>query len=452
MEHQIMFRRFVVLIAAGASLAAAADVRVVEEIAVKVNGDIITRGELDEQRRLLETMLRQEQKLAGAQLAAAVEERSKDILSDKIDELLLVQRAKDLNISVDADVNRRVAQMQVESKITDPDKFHDYVRQATGLPWEEFHQKLVNSYLTNRVISQEVGSRIAFSEPELRKYYEDHKADFVRQEEVYLSQIFISTEGKTPEQVANAEKKGKDLAARARKGERFSDLANANSDDPETAKTGGHLPARQRGMSLKEIDDFAFKEKKGAVTEPIKIANPPGFVVVRIDERFEAGQAPFEDVKEQIQDKLSEPKMGPKVRDLLTRLRQQAFLEVKDGYVDTNAAPGKDTHWHDVAQLKPQTITKEEVLAHRRPKKVLGILPAPRIFGSSKKAPEVDTSTLGTHKEDTASAATTTADATTPAADSSTSSSKRTSKKSSDSPKELTPNAPAPTATVPIKQ
>src|SRR5271157_1498144 len=186
MEHQIMFRRFVVLMAAGVSLAAAADIRVVEEIAVKVNGDIITRGELEEQRRELEMYLRQEQKLSGAQLAGAVEEQSKDLLRDKIDELLLVQKAKDLNISVDSEVNRRIAQMQVESKITDPDKFHDYVRQQTGIPWEEFHQKLANSYLTHRVISQEVGSHIAFAEPELRKYYEDHKAEFVRQEQVFL--------------------------------------------------------------------------------------------------------------------------------------------------------------------------------------------------------------------------------------------------------------------------
>src|SRR5690348_7195720 len=121
-----MFRRFVVLVAAGVSLAAAADVRVVEEIAVKVNGDIITRGELEEQKRETEMALRQEQKLTGAQLAAAIQEQSGNLLRDKIDELLLVQRAKDLNINVEAEVNRRIAQMQVESKITDPDKFHDY--------------------------------------------------------------------------------------------------------------------------------------------------------------------------------------------------------------------------------------------------------------------------------------------------------------------------------------
>ena len=251
----------------------------------------------------------------------------------------------------------------------------------------------MNSYLTHRVIGQEVQSRMAFPEPELRKYYEAHKSEYVRQEQVFLSQILISTEGKTPEQIANAEKKAKDLVTRARKGEKFSELASSNSDDPETARNGGQLPPRPRGMSLKAIDDFAFTQKKGYVSDPIKIRT--GFVIMKIDERFEAGQAPFEEVKEQVQDAMSEPMMGPKVRELLTRLRQQAFLEIKDGYVDTGAAPGKDTRWHDVAQLKAQTTTKEEVLAHKKKKKFLGIIP----HGNKTKTADVDTSTLGAPKE-----------------------------------------------------
>ena len=391
--------RFVVLMAAGVSLAAAADVRVVEEIAAKVNGEIVTRGDIEETKREMEQYLRANQKLTGSQLANALADQEKDILKEKIDELLLIQRAKDLNISVDSDVNRRIAQMQVESKIADPDKFHDWVREQTGIPYEEFKQKLTNNYLTHRVISQEVGSHIAIPEPEMRKYYEDHKADFVRQEQVFLSQILLSTEGKTPEQVAAAEAKAKDLVLRARKGEKFSELAQSNSDDTETARNGGQLPPRLRGQSLKAIDDFAFKEKRGAVSDPITI--PGGIAIVRIDERYEAGQASFEEVKDQINDIMVEPRMQPKIRDLLTKLRVQAFLEIKDGYTDTGAAPGKDTRWHDVAVLKPQTTTKEEVLAHRKKKRFLGVIP----HGNGKpKSSEIDTSTLGTPKDSAAPA------------------------------------------------
>ena len=81
------------------------------------------------------------------------------------------------------------------------------------------------------------------------------------------------------------------------------------------------------------------------------------------------------------------PKMEPKIREFLTKLRAQAFLEIKDGYVDSGAAPGKDTRWHDVAQIKPQTTTKEEVAARKR-KRLLGIIP--RKSAPAKPAQEAE--------------------------------------------------------------
>ena len=194
----------------------------------------------------------------------------------------------------------------------------------------------------------------------------------MREEQVFLSQILISTEGKTPEQTAAAEKKAKDLVARARKGEKFSDLARDNSDETETAKNGGYVGPMKRGLMDKAIEDVVFKGKKGDITDPFK--RPQGFLILKVEDRFEAGQASFEEVKNDIQERLVQPKMEPKVRELLTRLREQAFLEIKDGYVDSGAAPGKDTRWKDVAALKPQTTTKEEVAA-RRKKKFLWVIP-----------------------------------------------------------------------------
>jgi parvulin-like peptidyl-prolyl isomerase len=401
MEHRkyMLFRSFVVLIAASASLAMAADVRVVEEIAAKVNGSIVTRGDLEQQRHDLEMMLRQEQHLSGAALAAAVDEQSQNILREKIDELLLIQKAKDMDISVDSDVTRRIAEMRVQSKIDDPDKFDEAIRQQYGMTYEEFKQKMTDQFLIHKVISQEISSRIAIPEADLQKYYDAHKADFLRKAQVFLSQILISTEGKTPEQVANAEAKAKDIVARARRGEKFSDLVAANSDDPDTSKNGGQLPPLLKGQLRPEIEKIVFTEKKGYVTDPIGVTQPQkGFLILRIDERYEEGQASFDEVKEQIQETLAQPMMESKMRPYLTKLREAAFLEIKDGYVDTGAAPGKDTRWHDVAELKPQTVTKEEVAAHAPVphKKLLGVVPIP---GTTRKTTvaEADTSQLGTH-------------------------------------------------------
>ena len=369
-----MFRRFVVLIASTLAVCAAADnVKVVEEIAAKVNGDIITRGELEKKRLEIEAEAKR-QGLSGTRLQDAVKEAHADVLRKEIDTLLLVQKGKDLNINVDSEVTRRMAEIQVQQKIPDPDRFQQFIREQTGMTFEDFKQQMKNEMLTQRVIGQEVMRNINVPESELQKYYDEHKGDYMRKEaQVFLSQIVISTEGKSAEQVAVAEKKAKDLVARAKKGEKFTDLARDNSDDVETAKNGGYVGAMPKGMMDKAIEDTVFKEKKGFVSDPFKRAQ--GFVILKVEDRFEAGQASFDEVKNDLQERLTQPKAEGKVRIFLTQLREDAFLEIKEGYVDSGAAPGKDTRWKDVAALKPQTTTKEEVAA-RRKKHILWVIPA----------------------------------------------------------------------------
>jgi parvulin-like peptidyl-prolyl isomerase len=375
-----MSYRFIAFLAATLPIAHAADVRIVEEIVAKVNGDIITRGEIERQRKVIEEEFRREG-LTGTRLADAVKEQEKNALRDQIDQLLLVQKGKDLDLKVDPEVTRRIAQLQSQSRITDPDKFHDYIREQTGMSFEDFRDQLKKQMLTQRVIGDEISSRISIPEPDLKKYYDEHPNEFMREEQVFLSQVLISTEGKTPDQVAAAQKKATDLVARARKGEKFSDLARDNSDDPATARDGGQLPPYKRSdhLLVKDIEDRVFAMKKGQVTDPIKLPN--GFLILKVDERFEAGQASFEEVKSEITEKLAGPKMEPKVREFLSKLREDAFLEIKDGYVDSGAAPGKDTRWRDVVALKPQTTTKEEVAAKQK-RKLLKVIP----FGHKSSA------------------------------------------------------------------
>jgi peptidyl-prolyl cis-trans isomerase SurA len=363
---------YVVLLVATAAFCA--EVKIVEEIAVKVNGDVVTKSDLAERQHKLRQMLQQEEHLSGPALDTAVEQHSKDMLRDMVDERLLVHKAKELDIKVDADVTRRMSELQVMSGMADPDKFHDWVRQETGESFEEYKQQQTDQTLIHRLIESEVSSHIVVPEPDMRKYYADHMKDFVRKDQVYLSQLVISTANKTPEQVAAAQKKAEDLVARARRGEKFSELVIANSDDPETSRAGGQLPPQERGIMMKAIDDVVFNPKnaKGYVTDPIKIRD--GILILRIEDRTEAGQATFDEAKEQIQEFLARPKMEPKYRDFLNKLRQQAFLEIKDGYIDTGAVPGKDTRWHEVVGLKPETTTKEEVAAHRKRKKFLGVI------------------------------------------------------------------------------
>ena len=424
MRNQLMLRSSVVLCIASTLFAAAAyaaDVRVVEEIAVKVNGDIITRGDIEERKHFLRERLQQQEHLTGQALDRAVEDQSKDLLREMIDERLLVQKAKELDLKVDTEVNRQLSAMQVRSGIADPEKFHDWIHEQTGESFEDYKKQLTDGALGQRLVGSEIQSKIFIPDADLHKYYDAHKTDFVRKDEVFLSKIVISTEGKSPEQVALAEKKAQDLATRARRGDKFSELARSNSDDPETARDGGQMPPMERGMMVAAIEAKVFDASKGTVLDPIKLGD--GYVILRVDDRFDAGQESFDEAKDQIQNIMAQPLMEPKFREYATKLRQEAFLEIKDGYVDTGAAPGKDTRWHEVVGLKPETTTKEEVAAHRRRPKILGIIPHGTVAPGTKEtsgmdapvqtasvdAPSATSSGAATAGTDGASAAVTTA-------------------------------------------
>jgi peptidyl-prolyl cis-trans isomerase SurA len=356
---------------------------VVEEIVAKVNGEIVTRGELDKQRLQIEAELRQHG-VIGIALQDATNKGVADGLRDKIDALLLEQKGKELNINVDAELNRRFAQMQSESKISDPDKFHDFIREQTGETYEDFRLLMKNNLVGQRVISEEVYRNIVIPKAEIDKYYNEHKADFIRQEMVSLREILISTGNGSAEQVAAAEKKAKGLVEKARKGEaKFTDLARQNSDAP-TATSDGELGAFKRGDLAKEIDEVVFKNAKGYITDPIR--RPAGFEIYRVEEHYAAGQASEDEVESDINAKLMEPRAVPKVREYLSQLRQNAFLQIKAGYVDSGAAPGKDTTWQDPSSIRPETTTKEAVAAHAH-KKFLKVIPYGHVNGPKDTSP-----------------------------------------------------------------
>jgi hypothetical protein len=164
------------------------------------------------------------------------------------------------------------------------------------------------------------------------------------------------------------------LVSRARKGEKFPDLASANSD-ALSAQQGGALDPYVKGELAPEIEAAVWDHERGYVTDPIK--RDTGYLILKVDDHQKEGLAAFEEVQNEVQEKLFEPRRDPAVRAYLTKLRTEAFLEIKPGYEDSGAAPGKDTSWSDPAELKPETVTKEEVAARPRRKHLLGVVPLP---------------------------------------------------------------------------
>ena len=358
------------------------EIQVVEEIIAKVNGQIITHNDLAKERQnILEGL--QQQKLQGQQLEEAFKEQEQFLLQNRIDHLLLVERGKQLDINVEKDVSKYLAQIMLNLKVADQEELAQIITRESGMSFVDFRAEVENGILKERVVSQEVGSKVIISQEEIAKYYEEHKDDFIREERIFLSEILISTTGKDADGIAAAEEKANALVARARRGQEFAELARENSD-AQSKDNGGDIGNWKKGDLTSEIENIVWDKERNYVTDPVKIDS--GFLILKVLAHHQAGLAHLEEVNNEISNILFGPRFQPLVREYLTELRQQAFLEIKDGFVDTAAAPGKDTSWTDPAQLTPETITKEEVSAKRGRKRLLWLIPIPGTQRSPKSS------------------------------------------------------------------
>ena len=136
----------------------ATDTALVEEVVAKCNSDIVTRGDLDRARRELIESLRASG-VVGDELEEQLAEGEKNLLRDRIDQLMLTEKARDLNINVDTEVSKYLSAIQSESKIADPESFQAYIKERSGVSFEDYKQGVKNHYLTERVIREEVTER-----------------------------------------------------------------------------------------------------------------------------------------------------------------------------------------------------------------------------------------------------------------------------------------------------
>ncbi len=360
-----------------ASTLSAGETVVIEQIVAKVNADIITLGDLEESREMLAHELDAQCRNDKNCVAEQLEKRKDDVLRDQIDQTLLVQKAKDLNISVDSQVSRQMAEMQVKVGIKDPEEFRQFIQTQTGMAIEDYREKMKQGLLQQEVIGQEVSSKIVIPRSEVEKYYEDHKSEFHRDKEsVGLQEILIGKKSKDGLERTDAELKERtdEIYRRAKAGEKFGELAAENSD-AVSASEEGNLGYLAKGELNPEIEKIVFSEAKGFVAPPIQVPN--GFLILRIADKVSPGLQPLPVVENEIMNRLFSPRFQPAIRTYLTKLRTDAFLEIREGFHDSGEVSGKDTSWKDPAELKPETISKEEVAQQTRRKRLLWMIPIP---------------------------------------------------------------------------
>jgi peptidyl-prolyl cis-trans isomerase SurA len=308
--------------------------RLLEEIVARVNNEIITLSEFERaQTSLLEEVRQDCPNCTPVQLQAAEKDKRANLLRDLIDQSLLAQKGKDLNINVEADVIKRLDQTRQQYGWKDMDEMESKLREQ-GISLEEYKNNLRNGFLTQEVIRQQVGSRIQTSHEDIQKYYNDHKQDFNRPGQVVLSEFFLST-GKKPEsEIPQIETKAKAYLERIKKGDSFEELAKRYSEG-STAKDGGYLGSFQRGQLSKEIEDAVFGLKRNELTGVIRTKT--GFLFLRLDQHYDAGVQPLDKVEPEIASRLYYERMQPQLRKFLVTLRTESYVVVKPGFTDTAA-------------------------------------------------------------------------------------------------------------------
>jgi peptidyl-prolyl cis-trans isomerase SurA len=322
----------------GLAAFAAADT-IVQEIIARVNNSIITRSELQRTREQAANELRQQ---GAANVEQELGKREKDLLRDLIDQQLLIQKAQELGITGDTEVIKRLDEMRKQMGLESLEDLEKAAQQQ-GISFEDFKQNLRNNIVTQAVISREVGSKIQITAQETKQFYEQHKDQFNVPEQVRLSEILISTQAgkeqaQDAEQIAAAEAKAKQVLAEIQNGVAFEDVAKKYSDGPSAAQ-GGDLGYFKRGSMARELEDRTFAMKPGEVTDVIRTKQ--GFVVLKVTEHNEGGVRPLKEIEQQVQEAIYFRKLQPALRDYMTKLREQAFIDIKPGFVDSGASPNQ---------------------------------------------------------------------------------------------------------------
>src|SRR6202453_2677583 len=338
------------------SARAQAKAAVVEEIIARVKNDIITQS--DYQRadaQLHDEMAHDCQGCSQEKIADDYEDEQKDLLRGLIDQSLMVQRAKDMGVSVETDIVKRLDDVRKQNNLNSIEDLEKAV-EGSGLAWEDYKTQMRNGMLTQEVIRREVGSHINIPNEEVKQYYDAHPEEFTRPEQVAIAEVFLSTEGKSPEEIESVQKKAEDLRARVIKGDDFNEIAKRYSEGSTAKDQGGDLGTFKRGVLAPQLDEVVFKLQKGQITDVIQTKT--GFEILKVQAHFVAGLQPMDKVENEVMNKLYMVKMQPSMRTYLGELREESYVMVKPGYTDSAAVPGASVIQE--VQPTPDVATKNK--------------------------------------------------------------------------------------------
>jgi peptidyl-prolyl cis-trans isomerase SurA len=307
------------------------------DMVARVNDDVITLSDYQKAERHLRDEVAQDcQGCPQDQIDAQFKAQQKDLLRGMIDQSLMVQRAKDMGISVESDLAKRLDEVRQQNGLATLDDLKKGV-EASGLTWEDYKTTIRNGLLQKQLVQREVGSHVDISSDEVKQYYEAHQQEFTLPERVVLSEISLSTEGKSPEELAAVRSRAEGLRASVLNGDDFNQVARLYSQG-STAKEGGSLGTFKRGDLSPALEATVFQMSKGQISDVIQTRT--GFEVLKVEDHLQAGLQPMDKVESEIRNTIHAQKMQPLMRDYLAELREQSYIVVQPGYSDSALLSG----------------------------------------------------------------------------------------------------------------
>ena len=318
------------------------------DIVARVNNDVITLSDYQKaEQQLRDEAAHDCQGCPQDQIDAQFKEQQKDLLRGLIDQSLIVQRAKDMGISVEPDLAKRLDEVRKQNGLATLDDLQKGV-EASGLTWEGYKTTIRNGLLQKEVVRREVGTHVDISPDEVKQYYEAHPQEFTLPERVTLSEISLSTEGKSPEEFAAVRAKAEGLRSSVLNGDDFNRVAQLYSQG-STAKDGGALGTFRKGELAPQIEAVVFQMNKGQISEVIQTRT--GFEFLKVEDHFQAGLQPLDAVQADIFNTVHAQKTLPLMRDYLGELREQSNIMVKAGYNDSAMLSGSSVPSADKSHL-----------------------------------------------------------------------------------------------------
>ncbi len=309
--------------------------KVVEDIVARVNDQIITSSDYDRAAEQL-TAEASQQSIPPREL----EQKKADLLRDLIDQQLLLSKGKELGITGETELIKRLDEIRKQNHLESMDDLEKAAQQQ-GVSYEDFKANIRNSIITQQVVRDEVGRKISMPPGEVQAYFKAHESEFAQPESVTLNEILVptpaksATEGADSADVAAAQVRADEIEKKLAAGAKFDDLAKPSPADPNAPKSVV-LGEYRRGMLGKEFEDKAFALNAGEHSQPIRTKQ--GFVIFQATQHNPGGEASFKQVEPQVEEALFLQRMQPKLREYLTKLREEAAIDIKPGVVDTGAS------------------------------------------------------------------------------------------------------------------